>query len=145
MNVAPGLPCNSVSLSPSEQHEAVLCSVDDILTLTLHEDASELVFSDVEWPIAVSVLEQVVQLFIIDLQKRAVHSEALVRVFFTNILQTSEKLLNGSWNDTKLLLVIQERICSALLHLVALHQRRQCVLVTCIVIPVRSEHGERLT
>lgn len=61
--------------------EAVLRIIDYVLRLAFDEDAGVLVFSDVECLGRVSVLKQVVQLLVVNLQERTVHSETLIRVF----------------------------------------------------------------
>ena len=46
MNVSLGLACDTVPLASLKQNEAVLRTVDHILTKAFNEDPSEFVFSD---------------------------------------------------------------------------------------------------
>lgn len=69
MNVRPRLSRYSARLSSLEESEAVSCIGDGILALALYENTRVLVFSDVQRLLSVSVLKQIVEFLVVDLQE----------------------------------------------------------------------------
>ena len=77
-----------------------------------------LVLSDIQWFLSVPVLEQIEELLVVDLQKRAVHSVVIwtrIRVASLHLsvvllLKFAENILNGARNDPQLALIVEEAI-----------------------------------
>jgi len=69
VDVSLGLASYTVTLSALEEDEAVLGGVDYILTEALNEYPCELIFSDNQRLRLLSVLEEVIELFVVDLQE----------------------------------------------------------------------------
>ena len=89
MNVCSRLPCDSVSLSSFQKNETIIDIGDNILALAFHKDTCIFIFPDIEGFVWVSILKQIKQLFIINLQERAVDSVADI-CFGLNWLQAHE-------------------------------------------------------
>lgn len=75
VDVTLGLSCDPISLSPLEQDEAILCTVDHILTKSFDKYTRKLILSDHQRFGLLSVLKEVIELLVVNLKKRAIHSE----------------------------------------------------------------------
>jgi hypothetical protein len=89
--------------------EAVSGAIDHVLTLAFDENACVLVFSDVQGSGVVLVLEQVEELFVVNLKEGAVYCETLV-LHGSYVFQAMEEVLDCSRDDAVHLLVLQEWI-----------------------------------
>ena len=76
MDVWASLSGYPVGFSSFQKYEAVTYICDDILTLALHENAGVFIFAYVQCSIRISVLEQIKQLLVVDLQKGAIDGVA---------------------------------------------------------------------
>lgn len=121
MYVAPGLPCDSVLLAASEQYEAVLRVSDDVFGLTLDEDASVLVLTNVQCLRALPVLEQVEQFLVVNLQERAV-SGILYTAGSLDLAKACKQVLNGP-RDNAVLPLICQKVLSTICRLLRLEAR----------------------
>lgn len=133
MDVTLGLPCNAIPLTSLKQDEAILCAVDHIFTEPFDEDAGELIFTDDEWLGLLSVLEEVVEFLIINLEEGAIDSEAQARLIAADLMQLLEDFIDCLGDDTKLARVLKEILSIA--HV------SHGVLVTEVVLPMRTKHS----
>ena len=69
MNVGASLSSYSAGFTSFEQSKTISDILDSIFTLPLNEDASVLIFSDVEGSLAIFVLKEVKKLLIVNLQE----------------------------------------------------------------------------
>lgn len=75
MNVSFGLSGYPILFTPLQQNIAILGTVDNIFTESFNEYPRKLVLSYDQRFVLLTVLEQVVELFIIDLKERTIDSE----------------------------------------------------------------------
>lgn len=102
-----GGPLHPVALAPLQQVQAVHFILNYILRKSFHKYALQFFFSDLERILCVSVLEQVIQLFIVNLEKRTVNCH-----FQTLTLDLGEQFRNTSWNYSYFWLIYGVWICN---------------------------------
>ena len=144
MNIWASLSGYPVGLTSFQKYEAVTYICHDILTLTLHENASVFIFTYVQRSIGISVLEQIKQLLIVNLQKWAIDGVADM-ICILHIIETLEKALNSSRDYTKLLLILQEWIRAAIVLWLKTWTKMgndsALTSISGVVIPMRTKHG----
>jgi len=140
VNIWSGLSSNSISFATLEQAKAVLGVCDHVFTLALYKDTRELIFSNIERVIWLFILKQIKQLFIVNLQERAINCKFTVAIFVLNLItiKRCEYVLNRPRYNTKL-------ICITEIFAFNIASISNSILITRIVIPMRAKHGVSLT
>ena len=128
MNVSFGLPGDPILLAPFQQYIAVLSTVDHVFTQSLHEYPGEFILTNDQRLGLFTILEQVVELFIVNLEERTVNSEAELRILLVLRRQLFENLFNGFRYDAEFATVHQEIT------------RAHRILVTIVVVPMGTKH-----
>ena len=89
MNIGFGLSCYSVLFTSFKQNETVLSISDDILAQALNEDTWKFVLSYDKWSWRLSILEEIKEFLIVDLEEGAINSKLLV-VLHTEMINITE-------------------------------------------------------
>lgn len=144
MYVCSRLSGNTISLTSFEQLKTIICCADNILWLPFHKYASILVLSDVQSPVWIFVLKEVVQFFIVNLKEWAINGERSVGVVIHHLINSLEQVLNWTRNDAIFLRFAQKWV-SSLWFKTARQSTHRILIASHIVIPVRSKHGESLS
>ena len=94
-------------------------------------------------------VEQVKHFFVVNLKERAIYGETLSFCLSHEMVKSIKQMFYASWNDTVLLLVTQEWICTTLLHFETVAHcwtvASQSILLSNIIIPMGSKHSKCLT
>ena len=146
VDIRSGLPCAPVSLASLQQNKAVVGIGDHVLALPLHKNTSVLVLPDVEGPVWIAILEQIKELLVVNLQKRAIDRVSDIALIL-NLIQPLKQSLYGPGYNTKLQVILQEGIHLAIVVHLPYTLLDNCVLTrhALIVIPVRPKHREGLS
>ena len=123
-----GLPGNPILLAPFQQYIAVLSTVNHVFAKSYYEDPRDFIFTYNQRLVLSTILEQIIELLIVNLEEWTVNSEAKLRVLLVLGCQLFENLLNGFRNDPEFATVHQEIT------------RAHRILVTIIVVPMGSKH-----
>ncbi len=102
MNVPPGLSGDAVLLTAFQKDKAILGAVHDILTQPLNEDTRVFILSNNQRLRLLLVLEQIIELFIIDLQEGAINCEAELWVVINLLLELNEYLIDRLGDNAEL-------------------------------------------
>jgi hypothetical protein len=145
VDIRSSLASDSGLLATFKKGETISSIGHSILTLTLNKDSGMLILSDIQRLLTVSILEEIEELFIVDLQEGAVNSVIiwsciLVAIFNLSIvflLNFMENLLNCPGYDSKLGLILKETVDVS----VETQTTERVLSSVLIVIPVLSEHG----
>jgi hypothetical protein len=82
--------------------------------LTLHKYTGVLVLANIQRLVAVLILEKVIKLLVVNLQKRAINRIAL-HIVMHHLLKAKEQVFYGPGNNPELVLVEQEWVSTGLI------------------------------
>lgn len=140
MNICSGLSSDSISFSAFQQGEAIICCAHDVFRLSFDKDTSILVLSYVKSSIWLSILKEIIQFLIVNLQKGAVNRKRSAFVLGHHLIYSLKQVLYRSWDYAVLLLFTQEWVTS--LWSKTASQTSHRILMACVVVPVRTKHCE---
>ena len=137
MNIGSSLSSYTRLFSPFQESVTVASVGDNVLTLAFNKDSSVLILSYDKWFIASSVLQQVKELLVVDLQERAVNCVIPFGVCLDHDFEGCKDLLNRSRNYTEFSLVIIVAVDVSVEH----EPSHSVLPAIWVVIPVGTEHG----